>query len=205
MGTQKGKNAEKRRILFSCRNKAVLFFLSLLFLFLAVSCSPEDSAKAGAKKNKRSGSKKVFRKLENYSVALIIMTANRTFLPGSANAKVVFALRNTGHTPLTVKEWRMCESSNLSILYAPGKPEETKKIPLKDWKRSPTYDKNDPYAEIHTPLILHPINNNALIEVPLSFLQDVKNKGRRQYFTIIAELNLTSISAKSEPLLVTVK
>lgn len=199
--TEKKFFSSGKKIFMISVSLLVLLLLSLFFLLLS---SREDPAVRG-KRSRRYRSKQFYPKLENYSVALIIMTAKRTFLPGSTQAKVVFALKNTGHTKLTVKEWRMSERANLRIRYAPGKPEEALKIPWSKWKDSPTFDKTDPYAEIRTPLILHPINNNALIEVPLSFLKDVKNRGRRQYFTIIAELNLTSISAKSEPVLITVK
>lgn len=185
--------------------KLLLFLLSgLVFLLFFSSCAPEE--KGGWIKNgTKTTRKEIFRKLKDYSLALIIMTPQRTYIPESKTAKVVFALKNTGPARITIKEWRMCESSNIRIKYAPGTLEETAKLPLSKWKDSPTYDPSDRYAEIYNPLSLNPVDNHALIEVPLTFVRNVKNRGRRQYFTVIAELNLTSVSAKSEPFLVTVK
>lgn len=177
--------------------------LLLSFLFLLTSCAPEKN-NGWVRNGKRRG-REVFRKLKDYSLALIIMTPMRTFIPGSKTAKLIFALKNTGPVRITIKEWRMCESANLRIRYAPGKPEETAKLPLNKWKYSQTFDPSDKYAEIYNPLSLNPVDNNALIEVPLTFIREVKNRGRRQYFTVVAELNLTSVSAQSEPILVTVK
>lgn len=182
-----------------------LFAFFFSFLFFLTSCAPEERGGVWIKNGKRTNRKEIFRKLKHYSVALIIMTSKRTYLPGSTNAKVTFALKNTGHTKLTIKEWRMNESSNLRIRYVPGTIEEAKKIPVSKWKYSPTFDAEDRYASVHNPLTLNPVNNNALIEVPLTFIKDVKNIGKRQYFTIVAELNLTSISATSDYVLVTVK
>ena len=181
---------------------AGLLLLALLFL---PSCSSEEHEGVWIRNGKRTNRRETFRKLKDYSVALIVMSPRRTYLPGSANAKIIFALKNTGHTKLTIKEWRMNEKANLRILYAPGTPEETKNLPPGKWKTSPTFDPADKYAEVYNPLSLNPVDNNALIEVPLTFVKDVKNMGRKQHFTIVAELNLTSISARSEPVLITVK
>ncbi|MBP5182714.1 MAG: hypothetical protein J6331_06785 [Lentisphaeria bacterium] len=179
--------------------------LLLLFSLFLSSCSSEEQEGVWIRNGRRTGRREVFRKLKDYSVALIVMSPRRTYLPGSANAKIIFALKNTGHTKLTIKEWRMNEKANLRILYAPGTPEETKNLPPGKWKISPTFDPADKYAEVHNPLTLNPVDNKALIEVPLTFIRDVKNMGKKQYFTIVAELNLTSISARSEPVLITVK
>ena len=181
---------------------AGILLLASLFLF---SCSSEEHEGVWIRNGTRTKRKEVFRKLKDYSVALIVMTPRRTYLPGSENAKIIFALKNTGHTKITIKEWRMNEKANLRILYAPGTPEETKNLPPGKWKTSPTFDPADKYAEVHNPLSLNPVDNNALIEVPLTFVRNVKNMGRKQHFTIVAELNLTSISARSEPVLITVK
>ena len=180
-------------------------FLLLFFLLFLSSCAPEEKSGVWIKNGKRTNRKEIFRKLKNYSLALIIMSKKHTFLPGSSNAKVIFALKNTGHTKLTIREWRMNESSNLRIRYAPGTPEETKKLPLSKWKYSSTFDPREKYASVHNPLTLNPVDNNVLIEVPLSFVKNVKNIGKKQYFTIVAELNLTSVSATSKPVLITVK
>lgn len=182
----------------------VLFLFSFLLLFSS-ACAPEERSGVWSRNGKQTNRKEVFRKLKDYSLALIVMTPRRTYLPGSSTAKVTFALKNTGHTRLTIREWRMNEKSNLRIRYAPGTPEETKKIPLSKWKYSPTFDPNDKYANIHNPLSLNPVDNKVLLEVPLTFIKDVKNSGGKQYYTIVAELNLTSVSAASEPVLITVK
>ena len=195
---------QKKQKFICGQMKNFLFFFSVLLLLFQSSCAPEERGgwvKNGTKTNR----KEVFRKLKDYSLALIIMTPQRTYIPGSKTARVIFALQNTGPTRITIKEWRMCESANLRIRYAPGTPAETAKLPLDKWKISPTYDPSNRYAEIYNPLSLHPVDNHALIEVPLNFIKDVRNRGKRQYFTIIAELNLTSVSARSEPILVTVK
>ena len=186
----------------------VTFMMLLLFLSVSLilsSCAPEEKGGVWIKNGKRTNRKEVVRKLKNYSLALIVMSSRHTFLPGSPNAKATFALKNTGHTKLTIKEWRMNESSNLRIRYAPGTPEETKLLPVSKWKYSATYDPQERYASVHNPLTLNPVDNNALIEVPLSFVKEVKNAGKKQYFTIVAELNLTSVSAVSKPVLVTIK
>ena len=185
--------------------KLLLFLLSgLVFLLFFSSCAPEE--KGGWVKNgTKTTRKEIFRKLKDYSLALIIMTPQRTYIPESKTAKVVFALKNTGPARITIKEWRMNESSNLRIRYAPGTPEETKLLPVSKWKYSATYDPQERYASVHNPLTLNPVDNNALIEVPLSFVKEVKNAGKKQYFTIVAELNLTSVSAVSKPVLVTIK
>lgn len=176
-------------------------FISTLFLSFCTSCAPDEP-----RKRKRSRyAKTVFRPLKDYSLVLLHMTSKTIFLPEDDDARITFALRNTGLKPVTIKEWRMNESSNVKIWYAPGKISETKNIPFAAWKSSRTFDPADKYVNMHNPLILNPSDNWALIDVPLTFIKQVRHAGQRQYFTIIAELNLTSVKVKSAPVEITVK
>lgn len=175
--------------------------ISILVLGLFTSCAPDEPRK----KRRSRYAKEVFRPLTDYSLELLNMSAKTIFPPEDNDALLTFALRNKGLKPVTIKEWRMNESSNIRIFYMPGKISETKHIPLSSWKRSSTYDPKDKYVNMHNPLILNPADNRALIDVPLTFIKQVKHAGKRQYFTIVAELNLTSVKVKSAPIEITVK
>ena len=181
-----------------------IFPVLLLALFLAglvSSCAP---AERPGKKRSRHG-KEVFKPLKDYSLKLLLMTSKTIFPPEDNDARLTFALQNMGLKPVTIKEWRMNESSNVRVWYAPGKIAESSRIPFSSWKSSPTYDPKDKYVNMHNPLILNPTDNRALIDVPLAFIKQVKHAGKRQYFTVVAELNLTSVKVKSAPIEITVK
>ena len=178
----------------------MLLFLTAAALLL-VSCSPEQEQK----KSKATVSAVRFPKLKDYSLELAVISPRKEYYAGDENVTVTFSLKNTGLTPVSLNEWYMFESANINVYYAPGTIAQTVSLPDNQWKQSPTYDKNKKRINMRSPLVLNPGTNQALVVVPLAFLKEIKDGGKRVPYTIRGELNLQSVDVKSAPFEIIIK
>lgn len=169
-----------------------------LFLFLACAvlfagCSSEPRVRRTVEKKSGDG----FQKLKDYSLLLSLVSPRREFYAGEENVTVTFSLKNTGLTPVTIQEWHMLEAANINLYYRPCSSEKPSDVP---WKLSPTYDTASKRLHLRSPLTLNPGTNQALIVVPVSFLKELRDdSGKKQTYSVYAELNLKSVSVKSLP------
>ncbi len=169
-----------------------------LFLFLACAilfagCSSEPRVRRTVEKKSGDG----FQKLKDYSLLLSLVSPRREFYAGEENVTVTFSLKNTGLTPVTIQEWHMIEAANINLYYRPGSSEKSSDAP---WKLSPTYDAASKRLHLRSPLTLNPGTNQALIVAPVAFLKELRDdSGKKQTYSIYAELNLKSVSVKSLP------
>ena len=169
-----------------------------LFLFLACAvlfagCSSEPRVRRTVEKKSGDG----FQKLKDYSLLLSLVSPRREFYAGEENVTVTFSLKNTGLTPVTIQEWHMLEAANINLYYRPCSSEKPSDVP---WKLSPTYDAGSKRLHLRSPLTLNPGTNQALIVVPVAFLKELRDdSGKKQTYSVYAELNLKSVSVKSLP------
>ena len=113
---------------------------------------------------------------------------------------MIFSLKNTGLKPLVLREWHTLEAANVNLYYRPADRKES------DWKFSPGVPEGTRNLENRSALILNPGNNQAMIQVPVRFLKDLKNPGRKkQPYLLKAALNLRSVSVESEPVEIYIK
>ncbi len=169
-----------------------------LFVFLACAvlfagCSSEPRVRRTV--DKKGGDS--FQKLKDYSLSLSLISPRREFYAGEENVTATFSLKNTGLTPVTIQEWHMIEAANIRLYFRPGSSEKPSDAP---WKLSPTYDPGSKRLHLRSPLTLNPGTNQALVVVPVAFLKELRNDGgKKQTFSVYAELNLKSVSVKSLP------
>jgi hypothetical protein len=178
-----------------------LFMAVMVALCMLTSCVSVKAEQDGPKKAQMSNEdmKKInFKKVENVNVELELVSHLREFKAGKP-VKLTFRLRNYSLKPLVVYEWMMKESDNLRLYYVPWKA-NMRKPPKKDWiPLIPNFEKNIKRVTLE---LAH--RNFVLIDKKLPFIKDMETKAP-QIFVVYAELNLTSISAKSRLIKITVK
>lgn len=176
----------------------------ILFLFLGMSllCSctseqPERNTTTRFRQRKKSAE---FPKLKDYSLRLSLISARREFYAGEERAYMIFSLKNTGLKPLVLREWHTLEAANVNLYYRPADRKES------DWKFSPGVPEGTRNLENRSALILNPGNNQAMIQVPVRFLKELKNPARQKHpYLLKAVLNLRSVSVESAPVEIYIK
>jgi len=177
---------------------ASVSILCLGLLALAASCSSESKA---PKKNDGKG---FFAPIKDANLVLEVVSSRTEFFRDDAEAKITFSLRNDGLKPVTVFEWFAKESNNVRLSYAKCDDGDIDRIPASFWTPCKPPVQTGDYAP-RMPLDLYP-RNTALVSVPLSDIKELASKGPgKTSFAIKGELNLTSVSAKSKPFLITFK
>lgn len=172
--------------------------LLLLGIVLLVGCTSENSS---SRKGPRKGPVS-FRKLKDYTLNLSLLSSRREFYAGDERATVIFSLKNTGLKPVTIYEWHAEEAANINLYYHAGKSNAVNPV----WKFSPTVTKGKKRIQNRSPLTLNPGNNQAMIQIPLTFLKDLKHiRGKKEIYTIRAVLNLTSVTVESAPTEIVIK
>ena len=171
----------------------------VLSLFMA-SCTSENAPKRQSVRR----SPEVFRKLKDYSLQLSMLTPKREFYAGDDRAVLTFALKNTGLKQITIFEWHTHEAANINLYYREGKADAP--VPASAWKRSESFDPAKVNLHARSPLTLNPGKNQALVQVPASFLKMLRNpSGKKIPYTLRAVLNLQSVTVESEPIEIYVK
>ena len=139
-------------------------------------------------------------KIKGYSISLTPVTPRREFYAGE-EVNIIFQLRNTGTKKLVIYEWRAKENENVRIYYTPYK-KNIKRLPKRQWLSI----KPETWGP-HATLVLNP-RNAVLVSKKLPFIKNISSaslpKTGRNFY-LFAELNLKSISARSEVMLITVK
>ena len=172
----------------------------LAVCMLMSACTSESNRKPGTFRR----NPEVFHKLKDYSLQLSLLTTRREFYAGEERAYLTFALKNTGLKQITIYEWYTNEAANVNLYYRPGGAEE--KAPAESWKNSPTFDPARTNLKARSPLTLQPGSNQALVQVPVEFLKDLRNpSGKRIPYTIRATLNLVTVTVESEPIEIYIK
>jgi hypothetical protein len=178
-----------RRILFLC--------LGMTLLCSCTSEQPERNTTTRFRQRKKSTE---FPKLKDYSLHLSLISSRREFYAGEDRAYMIFSLKNTGLKPLVIREWHTLEAANVNLYYRPVDSKET------DWKLSPGVPEGTRNLENRSALILNPGNNQAMIQVPVRFLKELKNPARQKHpYFLKAVLNLRSVSVESAPVEIFIK
>ena len=168
----------------------LLLLSSSVFLF---SCSSEPAPKRGSFRR----NPPVFRPLKDYSLLLYLLSGKREFYAGDEQAVLTFALKDMGVRPITIYEWNTFEAANVNLYYREGRADE--KAAPESWKLSPSYDPDKVNLKARSPLMLNPGNNQALIQIPATFLKTLKPAAKKTPYTLRAVLNLNSVKVESEP------
>jgi hypothetical protein len=183
---------------------AALPLLALLALCLAPGCSSE-TGKPVAKGAAGGVARSVFPPIADCNLELELVSPQTEFFRGDVAPTITFRLKNSGLKPVTVREWMAKERDNIKILYARcdgyAKPES---VPASEWKAYAPKLK-DPVMRM--PLDLFP-RNATLVSVDLAFLKDAlasKEPQGKASYALVGELNLSSVSAKTKPFVLTFK
>jgi len=139
-----------------------------------------------------------FPKIKKYNVELECVSPIREFKAGKP-AKMTFRLRNYALKPLIIYEWYAKESNNIRLYYVPWKA-KMKKPPKDQW--IPIIPKIGKKPKRLSMELTH--RSSVLLDVDLPFIKDMKTD-HIQTFVIFTELNLTSISTKSQMIKIEVK
>lgn len=174
--------------------RKISVLLLVLIAVVLASCSSERTPRRGTFRR----NPEVFHKLKDYSLQLSLLSARREFYAGDDRAVLTFSLKNTGLRPVTIFEWHSCEAANIRLYYREGKADE--KAAPESWKISATFDPKKADLKARSPLTLNPGNNKALIQIPATFLKEIRNRTNRKIpYTLRAVLNLQSVTVESEP------
>ena len=177
-----------------------LFLLWTGLALVLSSCSSEPAPKRGSFRR----NPQVFHKLTDYSLQLSLLSPKREFYAGDEQAVLTFSLKNTGVRPVTIFEWHTYEAANINLYYREGRADQ--KVPAKEWKLSESYDPDKVNLQARSPLTLNPGNNQALIQIPATFLKTLKARGKgKTPYVLRAVLNLHSVTVESEPTEIYVK
>lgn len=175
------------------------FLLAVSLLCILAGCTSENN------ENQRKNLRKrpvAFRKLKDYSLNLSLLSSRREFYAGDERATMIFSLKNTGLKPVTLHEWHTVEAANVNLYYHPGKMN----VSNPQWEFSPTVNEKQKGLESYSPLTLNPDKNLAVIQIPVTFLKNVKNvPGKKTVYTIRAVLNLKSVTVESTPVEIWIK
>ncbi len=173
------------------RSGLLLLLLSSM-VFLS-SCSSEPARKRGSFQR----NPQVFYQLKDYSLLLSLLSSKREFYAGDEQTVLTFSLKNTGVRPVTIYEWHTFEAGNINLYYREGRADEI--APPESWKLSRSYDPDKVNLKARSPLTLNPGSNQALIQIPATFLKTLKPKAKKTPYTLRAVLNLYSVKVESEP------
>ena len=166
---------------------------------LLCSCTSEQPERNTTTRFRQRKKSTEFPKLKDYSLQLSLISSRREFYAGEERVSMIFALKNTGLKPVIIREWHTLEAANVNLYYK--NPAE--KGP---WKFSPGVPEGTRNLDNRSGLILNPGNNQAMIQVPVRFLKELKNPGhRKQTYLLKAALNLRSVSVESEPVEIYIK
>jgi hypothetical protein len=180
-------------------NKNYIKPLLILFLLASHAVYAQDVTKKVKGVTKAEDIKNLkFPKIKKYNVELECVSPIREFTAGKP-AKMTFRLRNYAVKPLIIYEWYAKESNNIRLYYVPWKPKMKK--PTKDqW--IPIIPKIENKPKRLSMELTH--RSSVLLDVDLPFIAKIKSD-HIQYFVIFVELNLTSISTKSQMIKIEVK
>jgi hypothetical protein len=170
-----------------------------LFLFTSYSVYAQDVTKKVKGVTKAEDIKNLkFPKIKKYNVELECVSPIREFKAGQP-AKMTFRLRNYSLKPLIIYEWYAKESENIRLYYIPWTPK------MKKPKKDQWFSIIPKIAEKPKRLSMELTHRSSvLLDVDLSFIKEMKTD-RIQSFIIFTELNLTSISARSQMIKIEVK
>ena len=133
-----------------------------------------------------------FPKIKAYKVSLECISLERYFTSGDF-AKLTFSLHNIGSKPLVVYEWLERDPDNLRLYYYKLKEGEKAPPPLKEFvPLIPDIGKKPRRMTLE----LQP-GTSVIVDKLLTFIR-LTHVTRATTFVVFAELNLRSISARSD-------
>jgi hypothetical protein len=141
-----------------------------------------------------------FPKIENAQIRIEPITTRRAFYAGE-EINFVFRIQNAGEKGVEIPEWRLVESENLRIFYAPETP-ELQTVGGKEW-----ICEKPEWSHKRSTLALNP-GNAVLVTKPIGFIARLDSNRIRppgKNYLVYAELNLTSIQARSPVMRITVR
>jgi hypothetical protein len=181
--------------------KRFVVFISFVFVALFLASCNSNEYKFG-KKHKRHNLQGAinFPKIKDARLDLEIVSYKKDFSPGS-EGKITFRLKNKG-SKVKIYEWMMKDSDNVKIYYRSFVP-GLEKFDPKDW----TLIEPDIQEPRYSCLELN-ANNSAFVDKKLPFIKNISAsslpaEGKKYY--VLGELNLKSVSARSRPIVITVK
>lgn len=142
----------------------------------------------------------VFKKVEGCKLSLECLSPSRTFYAGQA-AVLTFGLRNNGSKTVTILEWKKDERDNIAIHHVPYEEGQTRP-PESGWT---TRKSNADETVRRAALDLAP-GNKVLVDVDLGFVGELScADGKTKSFWVYGSLDLTSVTANSQVMLMRVK
>lgn len=173
-------------------NRMLPFLLLSVAAALGTSCSDEEEI---LPHKLETSPRHTFRKIEA-DLRLEMGHKRLDYVSGKAGQKLSFLLTNKGLAPVSIDEWYMKDSDNLSLYCAVCKKGESASVKESDWfcawplKSTPAQGRN-------MPVRINP-NSTLILDVPLDFLKDFPMNGHPIVtLAVYAELRLTSVSARS--------
>ena len=178
-----------------------ILFCTISLIFLNSCSTKPDEGPPGLKFDTGKPYTEVLHKLKKYSLSLEIVSKQRSFKAGE-NAAVTFKLTNTGKKPLVIYEWMMNEEDNIALYYIPFSPA------VKNFDKGLWNGENPslPEKPKRSVLSLNP-RNSAYVDKKLKFLKNIEPgslSGSGAQYLIAGELNLTTVSARSPLVMITV-
>ena len=170
----------------------------LAFLPICVSAGTAPKHVVLRKKPIEQFDKVFFPKIKDYKVKLECISLEQYFTAGDL-AKLTFSLHNLGLKPLVVYEWMEREPDNLRLYYYRLKEGQDDPPPIKEFTPLiPDVGKKPKRMTLE----LQP-RTSVLVGKLLIFIRSLDIK-KPTKFVVFAELNLKSISARSEFVKITV-
>jgi hypothetical protein len=169
----------------------------------AISAAVYFKSAKPAKPDAKHPSRMIFEKIRDCELSLEVVSPRTEYYRGETDATITLRLKNVGLKPVTIREWFLHEPDNVRLLYArcEGKPED---LPESAWRKCvPSI--REPVPRL--PLDLNP-NNMALLTANLDFLKEMGDSAMaspKASYAVVGELNLTSVSARTKPFIITVK
>lgn len=184
----------------SLKSFACYCLLAATVAFFLVSCNSQEY-KFGEKRKRCNLDGPIhFPKIKDARLFLEVVSFKKEFLPGE-DGKITFRLKNKGGK-IKIYEWMMKDADNIKIYYRPYVA-ALKQFDPKDWKLIEPDIQNARHSclELNT-------NNSVFIDKKLTFIKTIAKSsipasGAKYY--VLGELNLKSVSARSRPIVVTVK
>jgi hypothetical protein len=145
---------------------------------------------------------KSYRVIRDARVKLECISSHRVFTAGE-DATLTFRLKNASNKPLLIYEWFRAENDNLILHYAQELDDPTLGSDDASWL---TIKPEANFEAPRMPLELAP-GNAVLVNRTLPFVRDIdpKDLTAPRNYLLYSELNLSSLSAKSPVILITVQ
>lgn len=157
------------------------------------------------------------------NLTLELVSPQREFFAGLDNQFLVFRLKNEDLVPVTIPDWRVMESDNVTLYYTKTPPNLIQKVSPDSiaWRRiwpDPKFQsaapsdasKKDSEKSVtskpqKTKLSLNP-GNAALVTLPLPFLAEISLRGgERRELVMKAVMNQKTLNGKNTVFIIKIK